>query len=587
MTNIFILQESITNGYKAELLFILSLICIFAGISIIITKNPILSVLFLIALFFTIAIYLMSLGFYFIGLSYLLVYVGAVSILFLFILMLINVRISELLTEGRNSIPLAILAIISFSYSVGTALPSSIYLLDSGIQPIFNFVSNLFIKIFTSLNKAILGDTAGGLGNLIINDDFYLNYSNKIANISSKSWDSLLIEISHITSIGNTLYSNLFILLIVTSFILLLAMVGSIVITVKDKKFKQYELIALTSNFKLPKAIKIYLSILITLCLVGLMLKGPVLILSKVLNLKWIYTIYSIALIYPFWVIRVSFTEKRVNFTLTYFMYSSIFIILIFLFLNHGYLAGIFASVSGIIIPYSPWNIGRLLASKYPLPEKLSMHLDLGPSKISSAEAKSTHHPDNYHKADSSDNTGSSEISPEVLHQENINKLHSTIESLNRLKNSFITYSAKNSISIIHPSSTPDGCVGFVARDNQTTAIHMKKTELQVLYEKAVNHLVKSQLFAKNNGLDSQPINKLGATLFNFHSSFPLFSSPELEEINRESYQSGGNREIYDPRVKASSPMTDKRSGDYQEGNPSKITKAISELPIHDIFNKP
>ena len=44
-----------------------------------------------------------------------------------------------------------------------------------------------------------------------------------------------MIETTHITSIGNTLYSNLFILLIVTSFILLLAMVGTIVITVKDK----------------------------------------------------------------------------------------------------------------------------------------------------------------------------------------------------------------------------------------------------------------------------------------------------------------------------------------------------------------
>jgi len=50
----------------------------------------------------------MMLGINFIGLSYLLVYVGAVSILFLFILMLINVRISELVTENNNSIPLAV-----------------------------------------------------------------------------------------------------------------------------------------------------------------------------------------------------------------------------------------------------------------------------------------------------------------------------------------------------------------------------------------------------------------------------------------------------------------------------------------------
>ncbi len=216
----------------AEFLFILTLICIFFGISVIISKNPILSVLFLIGLFVTIAIYLMMLGFNFIGLSYLLVYVGAISILFLFILMLINVRVSELVTEGRNSLPLAGLAIISFNYSVGGALPYSIYLLDNGLQPLFNSMNNFFIK----LNDAVLGNTGLNLINLIMNNNSNKSSSVNVANISSKSWDSLLIETSHITSIGNTLYSNLFILLIVTSFTLLLAMVGTIVITVKDNK---------------------------------------------------------------------------------------------------------------------------------------------------------------------------------------------------------------------------------------------------------------------------------------------------------------------------------------------------------------
>lgn len=53
----------------------------------------------------------MMLGINFIGLSYLLVYVGAVSILFLFILMLINIRISELATENNNSVSLAVIII--------------------------------------------------------------------------------------------------------------------------------------------------------------------------------------------------------------------------------------------------------------------------------------------------------------------------------------------------------------------------------------------------------------------------------------------------------------------------------------------
>jgi NADH-ubiquinone oxidoreductase chain 6 len=83
----------------------------------------IVSVLFLIGLFLSISIYLIFAGLNFIGLSYLLVYVGAVSILFLFILMLINVRISELLVDNINSIPLAILVGSFFNFFVNNVLP--------------------------------------------------------------------------------------------------------------------------------------------------------------------------------------------------------------------------------------------------------------------------------------------------------------------------------------------------------------------------------------------------------------------------------------------------------------------------------
>src|ERR1700728_5442841 len=98
MYNIYLLNETFTNGYKAEVLDIISLVAILCGIFVIISKNPIVSVLFLIGLFLSISSYLIILGLSFIGISYLLVYVGAVSILFIFILMLINIRVSELLS---------------------------------------------------------------------------------------------------------------------------------------------------------------------------------------------------------------------------------------------------------------------------------------------------------------------------------------------------------------------------------------------------------------------------------------------------------------------------------------------------------
>ena len=86
MNNLFIINESITNGYNVEILNIIFIFAIFSAIFTIISKNPIVSVLFLIGLFMAISSNLIILGMSFIGLSYLIVYVGAVSILFLFIL---------------------------------------------------------------------------------------------------------------------------------------------------------------------------------------------------------------------------------------------------------------------------------------------------------------------------------------------------------------------------------------------------------------------------------------------------------------------------------------------------------------------
>ena len=144
MSSLFLLNETFTNGYWSELLDFLSLASILCGIFVIISKNPIVSVLFLIGLFLSISGYLIMLGINFIGLSYLLVYVGAVSILFLFILMLINVRISELLSDTSNSIPLAILLGISFNYPVYQILPYSVAAFNSYTVNLNNSLNDLW-----------------------------------------------------------------------------------------------------------------------------------------------------------------------------------------------------------------------------------------------------------------------------------------------------------------------------------------------------------------------------------------------------------------------------------------------------------
>jgi len=194
---LYIMNESIFTGYNEISLDVIYLIAILVGTLVIISKNPIISVLFLIGLFLSISCYLILTGLNFIGLAYLLVYIGAVSILFLFILMLINVRISELLIDSLNSIPLAILIGSFFNYFVNNVLPYMVI----------------------------------AFNNLL----FYVKTTTKLANVTSVSWDGYLAETSHIASIGNILYGNYSIWLILTSIILLLAMVGSIIITIKQR----------------------------------------------------------------------------------------------------------------------------------------------------------------------------------------------------------------------------------------------------------------------------------------------------------------------------------------------------------------
>jgi NADH-ubiquinone oxidoreductase chain 6 len=131
MENLFVIFETYTNGYKTEILDIISLFAILSGILVIVSKNPVVSVLFLIGLFASISSYLLMIGLSFLGLSYLIVYIGAVSILFLFILMLINIRISELQSNTGNSIPLAICIAIAFNYPVFQLLPYNIAILNN------------------------------------------------------------------------------------------------------------------------------------------------------------------------------------------------------------------------------------------------------------------------------------------------------------------------------------------------------------------------------------------------------------------------------------------------------------------------
>lgn len=223
MNQLLSTYDILSNGYTVEFLDILSIIALIFGITVITNKNPISSLLSLIGLFASISVYLILSGLTFIGFSYLIVYIGAVSILFLFILMLINIRTSELQSNNWNSIPLALFVTILFNYTLFQLLPYYIAIINSYNSKI----SSLLYYLPTSKYNDIITH---------INKNLDINTSN-VMFVTSNNWDGNITETSHISTIGNILYTSYNMWLFMASFILLLAMTGAIIITIKQDTY--------------------------------------------------------------------------------------------------------------------------------------------------------------------------------------------------------------------------------------------------------------------------------------------------------------------------------------------------------------
>jgi len=143
-------------------------------ISVIFSKNPVNSVLFLVLAFLNSTFLFILIGAEFVGIILAIVYIGAVAILFLFVVMMLDIQITTLMFNIKRYIPLALLF-------AGIILAEIIYL-----------------TVFKS----------------------------------SKSNISEIVRSSNNTEeIGNVLYTKYFIDFQLSGIVLLLAMIGAIVLT--------------------------------------------------------------------------------------------------------------------------------------------------------------------------------------------------------------------------------------------------------------------------------------------------------------------------------------------------------------------
>lgn len=89
--------------------FLFALVAVVAGFMVVIARNPVHSVLWLILTFFSAAGLFVLLGAEFVAMLLLIVYVGAVAVLFLFVVMMLDVDFEELKAEMVKYMPVGIL----------------------------------------------------------------------------------------------------------------------------------------------------------------------------------------------------------------------------------------------------------------------------------------------------------------------------------------------------------------------------------------------------------------------------------------------------------------------------------------------
>jgi len=170
------------------LFYFFSLITVFSAFMVIVSRNTVYSVFFLILVFVSVSILFIMIGAEFLGMIMLIVYVGAVAVLFLFVVMMLNVTEKKEIKFKRSG--------LINNISVGSIVGAIIFL-------------ELLVVI-------------GGW-----------KYKGDFLPLSSINFNN---ELTNTHALGNILYTEYIHLFQISGMILLIAMVGAITLTFKKRE---------------------------------------------------------------------------------------------------------------------------------------------------------------------------------------------------------------------------------------------------------------------------------------------------------------------------------------------------------------
>jgi NADH-quinone oxidoreductase subunit J len=173
--------------FEPLLFYLFGAITLVSAVMVISSRNPVHSVLFLILAFCSSSGLLILLEAEFMAMIFIVVYVGAIAVLFLFVVMMLNIKISEVIDEIYQYVPVG-------------GLIGIIFLLE-----VFLIVDNDFVPLLASGNK--VGDYV--------------------------EWSGYVDPVSNLSSLGQVLYSHYAVAFLMAGIILLVAMIGAIVLTMQ------------------------------------------------------------------------------------------------------------------------------------------------------------------------------------------------------------------------------------------------------------------------------------------------------------------------------------------------------------------
>jgi NADH-quinone oxidoreductase subunit J len=173
------------NGLEAIFFYLFAFVAVAAAFMVISARNPVHSVLYLILTFFNAAALFLLTGAEFLAMILLVVYVGAVAVLFLFVVMMLDVDFAELKRGALQYAPIGAL--------VGIVLAAELVIV---------------------------------LGGYAFSPELATSIAQPTPDIATRH---------NTAALGDILYTNYFLFFQVAGLILLVAMIGAIVLTLRHK----------------------------------------------------------------------------------------------------------------------------------------------------------------------------------------------------------------------------------------------------------------------------------------------------------------------------------------------------------------